>query len=58
MFVVVVVIVLLIFFDYCRLLFVSNFVWFWDLIFYIDKKGIMYFRWEMYENSILFFGLW
>lgn len=56
--VVVVVTVLLILSDYCRLSSASNPVWLWDLILYIDKKGIMYFKWEMYENSILFSGQW
>lgn len=55
---VVVVTVLLILSDYCRLSSASNPVWLWDLFLYIDKKGIMYFKWEMYENSILFSGPW
>lgn len=44
--VVVVVTVLLILSDYCRLSSASNPVWLWDLFLYIDKKGIMYSKWK------------
>lgn len=44
--VVVVVTVLLILSDYCRLSSASNPVWLWDLFLYIDQKGIMYSKWK------------
>lgn len=59
--VVVVVTVLLILSDFCRLLSASNPVWLWDLFLYIRKKEkelYMYLKWKLYENSILFPGVW
>lgn len=56
--VVVVVTVLLILSDYCRLSFASNPVGFEICFFTLTKKELCIRNEKMYENSILFSGPW